>query len=92
VNEECTGVMIYPEKTCVPDGTAFNCSATDGHPGQPSYNWVELESGTIQLPGALYTVQGDKYHWLQCAAKFSHAHCPDYSAACRSNITVKSFG
>ena len=91
IHAECAGVTISPSQTCAKSDTTFICSATYGHPGLPTYHWTQLDTG-VTFPGALYTVRAVGFHYLQCTANYIHDVCPEYSARCQSNITVKAFG
>jgi len=76
----------------------YTCSAT-GHPDSPEYTWThwywspvtEQHSGT----GAHYTIMPIGYHTLECAAAYSapsYCNSPGYTATCRANTTVRTFG
>ena len=94
VHKECRdqSVMISPSTSCVPEDTTFSCTATatSGHPGPPEYHWTQLDTG-MTSDRSSYTPSGIGVHHLRCTANYTHDACPQYWAACHSNITVRTF-
>ena len=91
--KECADdVTISPWKACVKDGTKFECSSTHGHPGPASYYWTRPGSGEVISNETTYTaVDGGGLQTVECAARYTHGSCPEYSAACHSNVTFTTF-
>ena len=90
--KECTdNVTFSPMKKCVQQNTDFTCLATHGHPGEPSYTWTRLPSGTPQA-GSTYQLSELGEHTISCDAKYAHTYCPEQYAVCSVNHTVTVFG
>jgi len=96
VHSECDPPSITPQEDCTVNGATYTCSAT-GHPDPPVYTWTHWywSPVTQQFPGTgtTYRIDPIGFHTLQCATTYSApSYCPDYTAECSSNMTVRTFG
>ena len=93
---ECYDSSISPQTECTTNGAMFTCSSS-GHPNTADYTWTHwywshTDTAVTSTAVDTYSIADIGFHTVQCAATyFAPSYCPDYSAHCYSNITLRTF-
>jgi len=92
---ECDAPQL-PGKKCVNPGKEFTCSATNGHPGDPTTTLYYYPnsgplSSMVSNGESSYTVNELGKFSLYCETTYTHT-CPEYTATCWANHSGVVFG